>query len=130
MQFFLCTAVFLSSNIKKYSLSYIYTDSGHWRFARKRPNFSEVVMRDYIKQRVLELADYIIESGSTVRLTAQVFGISKSTVHKDVTERLCRIDNEKFGQIQKLMEINKSERHIRGGEATKQKYAKLNKSDI
>lgn len=84
-------------------------------------------MRDYIKERVIELADYIIENGSTVRLTAQVFGISKSTVHKDITERLRRIDNEKYGRIKDLMELNKSERHIRGGEATRLKYAKLNK---
>lgn len=85
-------------------------------------------MRDYIKERVLELADYIAETGSTVRLTAQVFGISKSTVHKDVTERLCHIDAERFYKIQKLMDINKAERHIRGGEATRLKYAVMNKN--
>ncbi len=85
-------------------------------------------MRDYIQKRVLELADYIIENGSTVRDAAHVFKISKSTVHKDVSERLCRIDIKKAGQIKRLMQINKSERHIRGGEATKQKYAALHKS--
>lgn len=84
-------------------------------------------MRDYIKERVLELADYIAETGSTVRLAAQVFGISKSTVHKDVTERLCHIDADRFRKIQRLMDLNKSERHIRGGEATRLKYAVMHK---
>ncbi len=68
------------------------------------------------------LARYLIEQKSTVRSTAAVFGISKSTVHKDVTGRLRRIDPALYAEVQKVLECNKSERHIRGGNATKRKY--------
>jgi putative DeoR family transcriptional regulator (stage III sporulation protein D) len=69
------------------------------------------------------MAEYIVENKSTVRQTAKVFGISKSTVHKDVSKVLKRINPPLHKEIEKLLSINKSERHIRGGEATKQKYA-------
>lgn len=79
-------------------------------------------MQDYILQRVMEIADYIIETGFTVRQTAQVFGVSKSTVHKDVTERLPQINTNLAGEVRKILEKNKAERHLRGGEATRRKY--------
>mgnify|MGYP002521987030 FL=1 len=85
-------------------------------------------MKDYIEQRVIELACYIIENKSTVRSTARKFGISKSTVHKDITERLCRLDRELFSQVHALLETNKSERHLRGGEATRLKYKSYRRS--
>ncbi|SHH81546.1 putative DeoR family transcriptional regulator, stage III sporulation protein D [Clostridium collagenovorans DSM 3089] len=79
-------------------------------------------MKDYIEERVLEVAKYIIESKSTIRKTAKVFGVSKSTIHKDMTERLPKINQEIAEQAKNILDINKSERHIRGGKATKLKY--------
>ncbi|NLJ56921.1 MAG: sporulation transcriptional regulator SpoIIID [Firmicutes bacterium] len=79
-------------------------------------------MQDYILQRVMEIAEYIMETGFTVRQTAQVFGVSKSTVHKDVTERLPQINANLAGDVRKILEKNKAERHLRGGEATRRKY--------
>ncbi len=79
-------------------------------------------MQDYIRQRVLDISDYILKEGATVRKTAGVFGVSKSTVHKDVTERLPRINQELAGLVRKVLETNKAQRHIRGGEATRKKY--------
>lgn len=79
-------------------------------------------MKGYIEQRVLELADYIIENKSTVRAAAKKFGISKSTVHKDVTERLEMINPELANEVKAVLIENKAERHIRGGQATKAKY--------
>ena len=79
-------------------------------------------MQDYIERRVLEVSDYIIKSSSTVRQTASVFGVSKSTIHKDMTERLPRINDEKAKEVREILEINKAERHLRGGEATRKKY--------
>ena len=71
------------------------------------------------------MANYIIENNATVRESAKKFGISKSTVHKDVTERLGRIDPLLASQARKILEINKAERHIRGGMATREKYLHL-----
>ena len=79
-------------------------------------------MRDYIEQRVIEIGHYIIEEGATVRQAAKKFGISKSTVHKDVTERLAYLDSELAKETRIVLDINKQERHIRGGQATKEKY--------
>ena len=79
-------------------------------------------MRDYIEERALEIGEYIIEEGATVRQAARKFGISKSTVHKDVTERLEQINLRLAHEARK---VNKSERHIRGGLATKEKYAHM-----
>ena len=76
----------------------------------------------YIIDRVLEEAYYIAETGATVRDTAKIFGVGKSTVHKDVTTRLKEIDKDLYKKVKKVLEINLSERHIRGGEATKRKY--------
>ena len=79
-------------------------------------------MKDYIEERAVEIANYIIETNATVRQTAKKFGISKSPVHKDVTDRLVRINPALAGQARLVLDINKSERHIRGGMATKEKY--------
>lgn len=79
-------------------------------------------MQEHIKRRALEIGNYIIESSSTVRQTAEVFGVSKSTVHKDVTERLPQINKKLSLQVKHILESNKAERHIRGGEATRRKY--------
>lgn len=79
-------------------------------------------MKGYIEERAVEIANYIIENNATVRQTAKQFGISKSTVHKDVTERLIKINPALAKQARKILDINKSERHIRGGMATKEKY--------
>ena len=81
-------------------------------------------MQDHIIDRILKEADYIITTGATVRATAKVFCFSKSTVHKDVAERLLYIDKQLFEDVKKVLKINLDERHIRGGEATKQKYLK------
>ena len=79
-------------------------------------------MSDYIEERVLETAEYIIENGSTVREAAKVFNISKSTVHKDMTDRLRHINPSLHKLVTAVLEHNKAERHIRGGQATYRKY--------
>ena len=79
-------------------------------------------MKDYIEERAVEIAEYIIENSATVRQTAKKFGISKSTVHKDVTERLNQINPALAGQARQVLDVNKSERHSRGGMATREKY--------
>ncbi len=79
-------------------------------------------MRDDIEKRILKEAEYIAETKSTVRQTAKVFHFSKSTVHKDVTERLKFLDYDLYKCVKSVLEINLKERHIRGGEATKRKY--------
>ena len=79
-------------------------------------------MKDYIEERAVEIATYIIENNATVRQTAKQFGISKSTVHKDVTERLLQVRPVRAAKARKVLDMNKSERHIRGGLATKEKY--------
>ncbi len=83
------------------------------------------MFNDFIEKRAQELAVYIIETGDTVRGAAKQFGISKSTVHKDVTERLEHINPSLFLKIKKILDIHKDERHIRGGIATKEKYLSL-----
>ncbi len=79
-------------------------------------------MKDYIEERAVEIAQYIIENNATVRQTAKQFGISKSTVHKDVTERLLQVNPSLAASARRVLDTNKSERHIRGGLATKEKY--------
>lgn len=79
-------------------------------------------MKGYIEERAVKLANYIIENNATVRQAAKQFGISKSTVHKDVTERLKTINASLAAQARTVLDVNKSERHIRGGMATKEKY--------
>lgn len=83
--------------------------------------------KDYAsqKERCVLLAEYIVETGDTVRGAAKKFGISKSTVHNDITSRLCRHDHSLYKLVREVLEHNKEERHIRGGNATKAKYALL-----
>lgn len=80
-------------------------------------------MKGYIEERALEIGNYIVEQNATVRQAAKKFGISKSTVHKDVAERLPEINRALAAEARKVLDVNKSERHIRGGMATKEKYA-------
>jgi putative DeoR family transcriptional regulator (stage III sporulation protein D) len=80
-------------------------------------------VKDYIEERAVEIAEHIISQKSTVRQTAKVFGVSKSTVHKDVTERLPKINPLLARRVKIILEQNKAERHIRGGKATKMKYS-------
>jgi len=79
-------------------------------------------MSDTIEERACELAVYIIETGATVRSAASHFGISKSTVHKDLQQRLPNCNRSLYQQVRQVLELNKAERHIRGGMATRQKY--------
>lgn len=79
-------------------------------------------MKEYIEERAVAIANYIIDYNATVRQTAKKFGISKSTVHKDVTDRLENINPSLASKARIVLNINKSERHIRGGLATKEKY--------
>ena len=79
-------------------------------------------MKSYIEERAVEIAKYIIDNNATVRQTARQFGISKSTVHKDVTERLSQVNPTLAREARKVLDVNKSERHIRGGLATREKY--------
>ena len=81
-------------------------------------------LKDYIEERATGLARYIIENHATVRQAAKKFGVSKSTVHKDITERLTTINATLARQARVILDINKSQRHIRGGMATKEKYMK------
>lgn len=79
-------------------------------------------MKDYIEERAVEIARYIIDNNATVRQAAKQFGISKSTVHKDITDRLRHINPSLASQTRIVLDVNKSERHIRGGLATREKY--------
>jgi putative DeoR family transcriptional regulator (stage III sporulation protein D) len=82
-------------------------------------------LKDYIEERAIEAANYIIDTRATVRQTADKMGISKSTVHKDITERLVRIRPMLAAQV--VLDANKAERHIRGGLATREKYLHVTK---
>lgn len=79
-------------------------------------------MKGYIEERVLSLANYIVETRCTVRAAAKKFGVSKSTVHKDMTDRLPELSPSLSDEVRAILEDNKAERHIRGGLATKAKY--------
>lgn len=80
------------------------------------------VIRDDLEQRARELALYLIENRTTVRAAAQKFGISKSTVHKDLSERLPKFNRALYDQVKAVLDVNKAQRHIRGGMATRKKY--------
>jgi len=88
-----------------------------FRFSQK-----ELTLKEYIEERAMSIATYIIDNNATVRQTAKAFGISKSTVHKDVTDRLAQVNPSLASQAKRVLDVNKSERHIRGGLATKNKY--------
>lgn len=83
-------------------------------------------MKDGLEKRACDLAVYMIETGSTVRGAARHFGISKSTVHKDLTQRLQQCNHSLYNQVRQVLDTNKQERHIRGGMATREKYRKNN----
>ena len=84
-------------------------------------------MKDYIEERVLELAQYILENKATVRKAAKKYNVSKSTVHKDITERLSDLNPALAVRVHNVLDKNKAERHIRGGLATREKYLRLTK---
>ncbi|MCQ2549437.1 MAG: sporulation transcriptional regulator SpoIIID [Lachnospiraceae bacterium] len=79
-------------------------------------------MKEYIEERAIAIATYIVENNATVRQSAKKFGVSKSTVHKDCTERLMMINPTLAKEARRVLDVNKSERHIRGGLATREKY--------
>ncbi len=86
-------------------------------------------MKGIVEERAAMLGEYIIEKGATVRSAAKKFGISKSTVHKDVSQRLKNVNPVLYREVREILETNKRQRHIRGGIATKHKYEMLRKSD-
>ena len=79
-------------------------------------------MKEYIEERAIQIANYIIDENATVRQTAKRFGVSKSTVHKDISERLPLFNRSLYLQAKEILDINKAQRHIRGGIATRKKY--------
>ena len=79
-------------------------------------------LNDNMERRACDLANYILENRATIRATAKKFGISKSTVHKDLSERLAQINRQLYMSVKEVLDINKAERHIRGGIATRNKY--------
>ncbi|BDU82515.1 sporulation transcriptional regulator SpoIIID [Clostridium perfringens] len=90
-------------------------------------------MKQHIEDRVLNVADYIINNKSTIRETARLFGVCKSTIHKDITIRVLKLNPQKAIEVEKVMLFNKSQRHLRGGEATRKRYEnarKLNRQAI
>ena len=82
-------------------------------------------MTDYIFERAAEIARYIVEEKQTVRNAAEHFGVSKSTVHKDITEKLPETDKALYRKVRRVLDVNKAERHLRGGQATKEKYSEI-----
>ena len=92
---------------------------------RNRRRKNTYIADERLSQRAISLANYMIENKSTVRQAAKIFGVSKSTVHKDLTERLENIDSSLAIEVRKILDLNKSERHIRGGMAPKEKYAHM-----
>lgn len=88
-----------------------------------------IIVKGMPEERAIQLAQYMIENNATVRKTAKVFSISKSTVHKDVSERLKKQNYTLYQQVKQVLEQNKQERHIRGGMATREKYEKMKNSD-
>ena len=114
------TTTYNCTKVKKYATCRIILN-----FQTSYTQIREVsLLKDYIDMRAVELAEYIIENGATVRDAAKQFGISKSTVHKDVGMRLEKINKCLYIQVKSVLDKNKSERHIRGGLATKNKYEK------
>ena len=85
-------------------------------------------LKDYIEERAVEIAHYIIETKATVRQTAKKFGISKSTIHKDLRERLLEVDMNLYHKVSSILQYHMDIRHIRGGESTRRKYLEKNAS--
>lgn len=84
-------------------------------------------MKKFLEERSVKLGEYILRNRATVRRAAKVFGVSKSTVHKDVSERLKDVNFDLYNSVKRILDINKAQRHIRGGYATKHKYEMINK---
>ena len=84
-------------------------------------------MTEYIYERAVEIASYIVEEKQTVRNAAEHFGVSKSTVHKDITQKLPETDKALYRKVRRVLDVNKAERHLRGGQATKEKYSEIKK---
>ena len=87
------------------------------------------LLQEYLISRIIQEAEFIINTGATVRKTAKMYCLGKSTVHKDVTERLKEIDRDLYKKVDKVLKQNLAERHIRGGEATKRKYLTIKRSN-
>ena len=115
-------ALFLTTNFNTWLL-----DHSSPAYNVKTSIIGGFLLKGYIEERAVEIANYIIDNNATVRQTAKQFGISKSTVHKDVTERLNQINPALANNARKVLDLNKSERHIRGGLATKEKYLQKTK---
>ena len=88
-----------------------------------------ISLKEYIEERAVEVAAFIIENNATVRQAAKRFGISKSTVHKDATERLEEFNPDMAAQVRSILDVNKQERHIRGGMATRKKYLNMHEQE-
>ena len=86
-------------------------------------------MKGAVEERAIVLGEYILENKTTVRAAARRFHISKSTVHKDVSDRLKAVNPSLYGQVREVLEVNKAQRHIRGGLATREKYRQLSEDD-
>jgi len=80
------------------------------------------ILKDIVEERAVELGEYIVENKATVRAAAKKFGVSKSTVHMDVSKRLERVNPQLFFEVRQVLDVNKAQRHIRGGIATREKY--------
>jgi sporulation transcriptional regulator SpoIIID len=89
-----------------------------------------VILKDYIENRVYEIAQYILDTNCTVRAAAKKFEVSKSTVHKDLVDRLPHLNSALAEEVRKVLDENKAERHIRGGLATKAKYEAVRRREI
>lgn len=84
-----------------------------------------IIVKALVETRAVRLGEYIVENKATVRLAAKKFGISKSTVHMDVAERLKKLSPSLYSEVREILDVNKAQRHIRGGNATKEKYESL-----
>ncbi|NMP36583.1 MAG: sporulation transcriptional regulator SpoIIID [Clostridiales bacterium] len=82
-------------------------------------------MRELVEERAVEIGEYIVDNKATVRAAAKIFGISKSTVHNDVNSRLRKVNPQLYTQVRHVLDVNKEERHIRGGMATMEKYKRM-----
>ena len=81
-------------------------------------------MKAYIKERTLQVAEYIVGTKETIRKAAKVFNLSKSTVHNDLSKRLAKVDKQMYEEVKKVLDVNFAEKHIRGGQSTKEKFCK------
>ncbi len=101
-----------------YCLPFLTEYGTQKRYARQ----GGFILKTVVEERAVELGEYIVEHKATVRAAAKEFGISKSTVHMDVSDRLKNVDPALFAQVRSILDINKAQRHIRGGLATREKY--------